>query len=147
MLCDRHGGFSYISYSVLTKPHEVGIITILILQIRKVRFREVKQSAQFALLLIGGIDIHTQVRESGCGHPAWLCAPDCDAELFCCVPSYGPSCLLLTLLLRPGSFDWKSACNYVFLPKLDWTGFFMGWIYQATHHPNDLIRIVVVEGI
>ena len=61
MLCDRHGGFSYISYSVLTKPHEVGIITILILQIRKVRFREVKQSAQFALLLIGGIDIHTQV--------------------------------------------------------------------------------------
>ena len=34
---------------------------IIILQIRKVRFREGKQSAQFALLLIGGTDIHTQV--------------------------------------------------------------------------------------
>lgn len=42
------------------KPHEVDTITI-ILQIRKVRFREGKQSAQFALLLIGGTDIHTRV--------------------------------------------------------------------------------------
>lgn len=107
------------------KPHEVGTITI-ILQIRKVRFREGKQSAQFALLLIGGTDIHTRVWEPGYGHPAWLCAPGRDAELFRYVPSSAPSYLLLTLLLRPGTFDWKSPCNYMFLPKLDWTGFFHG---------------------
>ena len=53
-----------VSVTFLTQssqePHEVGTIAI-ILQIRKVRFREGKQSAQFALLLIGGTDIHTQV--------------------------------------------------------------------------------------
>lgn len=123
MLCDRHGGFSYISYSVSQKPHEVDTITI-ILQIRKVRFREGKQSAQFALLLIGGTDIPACLR-------AWVWTQPGSVPLAvmlsCSLCSFFcPICNFYSPAFKTWKLYWKSPCNYMFLPKLDWTGFFHG---------------------